>query len=158
MLRTVSLVLGFVCVACASTRSSIDQEVLPPWVNSVLTVRETAQMSPAMGMAERLDVVRQAKQSAYARLRSSLFELTLDEETTIGAAVADDPERHDRVESYVRRMTEIRTTWSEQQRVDVEASITVGVELIELLQVATAAAPDHRQVPSTGIVHSVMEE
>ena len=86
----------------------------PVWMNRILTVQETATITPEMSAAERLTVLRQAKRAVYDQLRSSLVLLGLEEQKTIEDAMIEQPELSEQIEAYMAREAEIETTWDRQ--------------------------------------------
>ncbi len=135
----------------ACSRGRINLSTPPDWVNSAITARERVNVTPAMSMAERLAELRRAKEAAYQQLVAAVYALPLTPEQTIEASVTKRPDLQPQVESYVRRAAVLESIW-QQQQMEIRATVEVGAELLELLQVKQAPASDDRNTPSTGIV------
>jgi hypothetical protein len=145
-------VLILVLAAGACTRGRVSLTTPPTWMNSVVTAHEQVNVTPAMTVAQRLDELRRAKEAAYRQLIREVYALPLSADHTIEASLALRPNLRPAVESYVRRTAVVEPHW-QAPKIEVQATVEVGAELLELLEVKQSVRPTDRTAPSTGIVH-----
>ncbi len=144
---------GVWLTGCAANQMDREPEGPPAWANSVITAAETARVSPAMSTFERLTELNRAKEAAYGRLLSAVFALRLTDEKTIDVMAAARPSLHRQVEDYVRRNAVVNAVRRPQSDVEMQASVAVGAEFLDLLHVMSKPPPPDRNAPSTGVVH-----
>jgi hypothetical protein len=143
-------VLMLLCGGCA--RGRVGLAAPPDWANSSITTRDTVRVTPSMSMTERLEALRQAKETIYQQLREAVYALPLTPEMTIDASLGARPGLRPGVDAYVRRGAVIESHWRDQQ-LEIQATLEVGDELLNLLKVKQRTAPStDRTAPSTGIV------
>jgi hypothetical protein len=135
--------------ACA--RGRVHLSTPPSWMNSVVTAHEQVNVAPAMTVAQRWDELRRAKEAAYRQLVEAVCALPLSADHTILASLEARPELRPQVESYIRRAAVIESQW-QPPRIEIRATVEVGAELLELLEIKQTAPATDRTTPSTGIV------
>jgi hypothetical protein len=156
LMSTIGLLACMVLAVACANKLVYTEENIPSWKDSVITVRETTHMTPAMMTAERLAELQRAKALAYERLTDSVLALSLTGQVTVERVTAEDAALRASVEAYVRRTATVTSQW-EQQGIDVVASVVVGMEFLELLKVEQKQKPPlDRNEPSTGIVRPIM--